>query len=156
MSLGHLSFDLSCRLSGLGLLRGLPLLKFESDLVCAPCRHGKMIIASHSPVNSVMTERPGYLLHMDIVDPSWVYFWIFFLESKDEVLEHFWILALRLKNEHPNCLKTIHSDKLSSGTPLLMSFALSMVLISSFLPCVFLTKMESWNERTVLHLRWLG
>jgi hypothetical protein len=26
--LGHLSFDLLCRLSGLGLLRGLPLLKF--------------------------------------------------------------------------------------------------------------------------------
>jgi hypothetical protein len=34
--LDHLSFDLLCRLSGLGLLRGLPLLKFESDLVCAP------------------------------------------------------------------------------------------------------------------------
>jgi hypothetical protein len=31
--LGHLSFDLLCRLSGLGLLRGLSLLKFESDLV---------------------------------------------------------------------------------------------------------------------------
>jgi transposase InsO family protein len=26
------------------------------------------------------------------------------------VLEHFWSLALRLKNEHPNCLKAIHSD----------------------------------------------
>jgi hypothetical protein len=37
---GHLSFDLLCRLSGLGLLHGLPLLKFESDLVYAPCHHG--------------------------------------------------------------------------------------------------------------------
>ena len=55
--LGHLSFDLLCRLSGLGLLRGLPLLKFESNLVCAPCRNGKMIAASHSPVNTVMTEQ---------------------------------------------------------------------------------------------------
>jgi hypothetical protein len=43
----------------LGLLRGLPLLKFESDLVCAPCRHGKMIAASHSLVNTVMIEHPG-------------------------------------------------------------------------------------------------
>jgi hypothetical protein len=68
--LGHLSFDLLCRLSGLGLLRGLPLLKFESDLVCAPCRHGKMIAASHSLVNTVMTEHPGQLLHMDTVGPS--------------------------------------------------------------------------------------
>jgi hypothetical protein len=57
--LGHPSFDLLCRLSGLGLLRGLPLLKFESDLVCAPCRHGKMIADSHSPINTVMTEHPG-------------------------------------------------------------------------------------------------
>jgi hypothetical protein len=57
--LGHLSFDLLCQLSGFGLLRGLPLLKFESDLVCAPCHHGKMIVASHSPVNTMMTEHPG-------------------------------------------------------------------------------------------------
>jgi hypothetical protein len=69
--LGHLSFDLLCELSGLGLLRGLPLLKFESDLFC-PCRHGKMIDASHSPVNPMMTELPRQLLHMDTIDPSWV------------------------------------------------------------------------------------
>jgi hypothetical protein len=67
--LGHLSFDLLCRLSGLGIFRGLPLLKFESDLICAPCRYGKMIAASHSPVNTVMTEHPRQLLHMDIVGP---------------------------------------------------------------------------------------
>jgi hypothetical protein len=33
-----------------------------------------------------------------------------FLEIKDEVFEHFRSLALRLNNEHPNCLKAIHSD----------------------------------------------
>jgi hypothetical protein len=142
--LGHLSFNLLCRLSGLGQLRGLPLLKFESDLVCAPCSHGKMITGSHSPVNTVMTEHPRQLLHMDTVDPSQVehptqllhmdtvgpsqvrsiggkwciliivddysrYSWVFFLESKDEVFEHFRSLALRLNNAHPNCLKVIHS-----------------------------------------------
>jgi hypothetical protein len=68
--LGHLSFDLLCRLSGLGLLKGLSLLKFESDLVCAPYHRGKMIAASHSPVNTVMTERSGQLLHMDTIGPS--------------------------------------------------------------------------------------
>jgi hypothetical protein len=101
--LGHLSFDLLYRLSGLVLLQGLPLLKFKSDLVCAPCCHGKMIAASHSPVNIVMTEHPGQLLHMDTVGPSRVhsmggkwyvlvivddypcYSWVFFLESKDQV-----------------------------------------------------------------------
>jgi transposase InsO family protein len=119
---------LLCRLSGLGLLQGLPLLKFESDLVCAPCHHGKIITASHSPINTVMTEHPRQLLHMDTVGPSLVhsmggkwyvlvivddysrYSWVFFLESKDQVFEHFWLLALRLNNEHPNCLKTNRSD----------------------------------------------
>jgi transposase InsO family protein len=104
------------------------LLKFESDLVCAPCRHGKMIATSHSSINTVMTEHPGHLLHMDIVGPSRVrsmggkwyvlvivddysrYSCIFFLESKDQVFEHFLLLALRLNNEHLNCLKVIHSD----------------------------------------------
>jgi hypothetical protein len=122
--LGHLSSELS----GLGLLQGLPLLKFESDLVCAPCCHGKMITAFHSPINTMMTEHPGQLLHMDTVGPSrfhsmggkWYvlviiddyshYSWVFFLESKDDVFEHFQSLALRLNNEHPNCLKAICND----------------------------------------------
>jgi transposase InsO family protein len=97
-------------------------------LVCAPCRHGKMIAANHSPINTVMTEHPKLLLHIDTVGPSQVcsmggkwyvlvivddyshYSWVFFLESKDQVFEHFRLLALRLNNEHPNCLKAIHSD----------------------------------------------
>jgi transposase InsO family protein len=104
------------------------MLKFESDLVCAPYLHGKMIPASHSPVNSVMTKHPGQLLHMDTVGPSRVrsmggkwyvlvivddyshYSWVFFLESKDQVFMYFRLLALRLNNEHPNCLKAIRSD----------------------------------------------
>jgi hypothetical protein len=126
--LGHLRFDLLCRLSGLGLLRGLPLLKFESDLVCAPCHHGKMITACHSLVNTVMTEHPRQLLHMDTIGPFWVwsmggkwyvliivddyswYSWVFLLNSKDELFVHFQSLALRLNNEHPNYLKAIRGD----------------------------------------------
>jgi hypothetical protein len=65
---------LLCQLSGLGLLRGLPLLKFESNLICAPCRHDKMIAAFHSLVNTVMTEQPEQLLYMDTVGPSQVRF----------------------------------------------------------------------------------
>jgi hypothetical protein len=55
--LSYLSFDLLYRLSGLYLLRGLPFLKFESDFVCAPCQHGKMIDVSHFSVNTVMTMQ---------------------------------------------------------------------------------------------------
>jgi hypothetical protein len=126
--LGHLSFDLLYRLSGLGLLLELSLLKFESDLVCASCCHGKMIAASHSSINTVMTKLPRQLLHMDTVSPSQIhsiggkwyilvivddyswYSWVFFLESKDGVFEHFQSLALRLNNEHPNYLKVIRRD----------------------------------------------
>jgi hypothetical protein len=107
------------------------LLKFESDLICAPCRRGKMIAASHSVINTMMTKYPRQLLYMDTVGPSRVrsmggkwyvlvnvddysqYSWVLFLESKDEVFEHFQSRALRLNNEHPNCLKVIRSD---SGT----------------------------------------
>jgi transposase InsO family protein len=32
------------------------------------------------------------------------------LDSKDEVFEHFRLLALSLNNEHSNCLKVIRSD----------------------------------------------
>jgi transposase InsO family protein len=87
-----------------------------------------MIATSHSSVNTMMTKHPGQLLHMDTVSPSqarsmggrWYvlvivddyshYSWVFFLESKDEVFGHFRSLALRLNNEHPNCLNVIHSD----------------------------------------------
>jgi hypothetical protein len=66
-----------------------------------------MIATSYSLVNTVMTEQSGQLLHMGIVGHSRVrsmggkwyvlvivddyshYSWVFFLESKDEVFEHF-------------------------------------------------------------------
>jgi hypothetical protein len=87
-----------------------------------------MIAASHSPVNTVMTEQPEQLLYMDIVGPSQVrsmggkwyvlviihdyshYSWVFFLERKNEVFEHFQNLTLWLNNELPNCFKAIRCD----------------------------------------------
>ena len=94
-------------------------MKFEKDLVCHPCCHGKMIAASHPPVNQVMTTHPGELLHMDTVAPSRVmsvggkwyvlvivddfsrYSWVFFLRTKDEAFEFVRDLILRLKTGYP-------------------------------------------------------
>jgi hypothetical protein len=70
--LGHLSFDLLSRLSGLNLVRGLSKLKFQKNLVCAPCRHGKMVATSHPPLTAVMTECPCELFHMDLVGQTCV------------------------------------------------------------------------------------
>jgi hypothetical protein len=90
-----------------------------------------MIAASHSSVNTVTTENPRQLLYMDTIGPSQVHSmrgkwyvlvvvedysrtsWIFFLESKDKVFDHFQSLALRSNNEHPNCLKTIRNDNVT-------------------------------------------
>ena len=124
-----MSFDLLCRLSSLDLIQGLPKLKFEKDLVCHPCRHGKMIAASHSPVTKVMTSHPGELLHMDTVGPARVcsfggkwyvlvvvddfsrYSWVFFMTAKDEAFTHARDLILRLQNEFPkNAMRAIRSD----------------------------------------------
>jgi transposase InsO family protein len=63
------------------------------------------------------TNNPSWVRSMGekwyvlvIVDDYSRYSWVFFLQSNDEVFEYFQSLALRLTNEHPNCLKAIHSD----------------------------------------------
>jgi hypothetical protein len=109
----HLSFDLLSRLSWLGLVRGLPKLKYQKYLVCAPCRHGKMVTTSHPPLTSVMIERPCELFHMDLVGPARVcstggkwyvlvivddysrYAWVFFLADKGEMFGFVRDLILR-------------------------------------------------------------
>jgi hypothetical protein len=65
-----LSFDLLSRLSKLNLVRGFPRLRLEKELVCAPCRHAKMVASSHLPLTDVMNECPCELLHMDLVGPA--------------------------------------------------------------------------------------
>nr|ABA98230.2 retrotransposon protein, putative, unclassified [Oryza sativa Japonica Group] len=122
--LGHVGFDHLTRLSGLDLVRGLPKLKKDLDLVCTPCRHAKMVSTSHAPIVSVMTDAPGQLLHMDTVGPARVqsvggkwyvlvivddfsrYSWVFFMATKDEAFQHFRGLFLRF----PGSLKRIRSD----------------------------------------------
>ncbi|WVZ81105.1 hypothetical protein U9M48_028521 [Paspalum notatum var. saurae] len=126
--LGHLSLDLLVRLSSMGLIRGLPKLRAEKDLVCHPCRHGKMVAASHIPVSQVMTFYPSKLLHMDTVGPDRVasvsgkwyvlvvvddfsrFSWVFFMEFKDEVFGFVRALVLRLRNESHKAMRAVRSD----------------------------------------------
>ncbi|WVZ76248.1 hypothetical protein U9M48_024236 [Paspalum notatum var. saurae] len=126
--LGHLSFDLLVRLSSMGLIRGLPILKAKKDLACHPYYHGKMVAASHTPVSQVMTFYPGELLHMDTVGPARVasvtgkryvlavmddfsrFSWVFFMEFKDEAFGFVWDLVLRLRNENHKARRAIRSD----------------------------------------------
>jgi hypothetical protein len=86
-------------------------LRLEKELVCAPCRHAKMVASSHPPLTDVITERPCKLLHMDLVGPARVrsaggkwyalvvvdnysrYAWVFFLEDNGERLVLFETLS---------------------------------------------------------------
>ena len=104
------------------------MLKNVRDLVCSPCRHGKMVSASHPPVTLVMTDGPGQLLHLDTVGPARVqsaggkwyvlvivddfsrYSWVYFLVSKDETFGFFRELVLRLAVDLPGALRAIRSD----------------------------------------------
>ncbi|WVZ54237.1 LOW QUALITY PROTEIN: hypothetical protein U9M48_005064 [Paspalum notatum var. saurae] len=126
--LGHLSFDLLVRLSSMGLIQGLPKLKAEKDLVCHPCRHGKMVAASHAPMSQVMTSYPDELLYMDtvglarvalvsrkwyvlvVVDDFSCFSWVFFMEFKDEAFGFVRDLVLKLKNESERPMRAIRSD----------------------------------------------
>ncbi|WVZ76444.1 hypothetical protein U9M48_024420 [Paspalum notatum var. saurae] len=137
--LGHLSFHLLVVLSSMGLIRGLPKLRAEKDLVCHPRRHGKMVAASHIPVSRVMTSYPGELLHMDTVGPARVasvggkwyvlvvvddfsrFSWVFFMESKDEAFGFVRDPVPRLRNESHKAMRAIRgtmareNSKLSNG-----------------------------------------
>jgi hypothetical protein len=55
---GSLELYLLSRLCKLNLVRGLPRLRLEKELVSAPYRHARMVASSHPPLTDVMTERP--------------------------------------------------------------------------------------------------
>jgi hypothetical protein len=99
------------------MVPGSPKLKYQKNLVCAPCRHGKMVASSHPPLTSVMTKMPCELFHMDLVGPARVcsvggkwyvlvivddyshYSWVFFLAGKGGTFGFVRDLILRLQNE---------------------------------------------------------
>jgi transposase InsO family protein len=88
-----------------------------------------MVTASHPPLESIMTERPCELFHMDlvglarvcstggkwyvlvIVDDYSRYDWVFFLVDKGEMFGFVRDLIMRLKNEkNGDVVQAIHSD----------------------------------------------
>jgi transposase InsO family protein len=174
--LGHLSFDLLSRLSKLNFVRGLPRLRFEKELVCAPCRHAKIVASSHPPLTDVMTKRPCELLHMDLVGPArlrsaggkWYvlvvmddhsrYVCVFFLEEKWETFGFVRDLVLRLRNErHEYAIRAIRSYNGSEfKNSHLKPFAMTWVLNTSFRVRIRLPRMVLWKGKIGPCVRWLG
>ncbi|GJY01492.1 retrovirus-related pol polyprotein from transposon TNT 1-94, partial [Tanacetum coccineum] len=100
--LSHLNFATINNLVKNNLVRGLPKMKFEKDHLCSTCEQGKIHRIHHKSKNSFASNKPLYLLHMDlcglirvesingkryvlvVVDDYLWYTWALFLRTKDD------------------------------------------------------------------------
>nr|GEX19030.1 hypothetical protein [Tanacetum cinerariifolium] len=103
--LSHLNFPTINNLVKNNLVQGLPKMKFEKDHLCFACEQGKIHRKHHKSKTAFASNKPFYLLHMDLCGPMRVqsingkryvlvvvddysrYTWVFFLHSKDEASE---------------------------------------------------------------------
>nr|GEU41679.1 retrovirus-related Pol polyprotein from transposon TNT 1-94 [Tanacetum cinerariifolium] len=69
--LSHLNFGAINHLAkhSLGLVRGLPKLKFEKDHLCSACATGKSTRKTQKPKSEDTNQKKLYLLHMDLCGP---------------------------------------------------------------------------------------
>nr|GFA91306.1 hypothetical protein [Tanacetum cinerariifolium] len=86
---------------------GLPKMKLEKDHLCSACEQGKIRQKHHKSKTAFASNKPLYLLHMDLCGPMRVhsingkryvlvvvddysrYIWVLFLHSKDEAAKFF-------------------------------------------------------------------
>nr|GEY76317.1 retrovirus-related Pol polyprotein from transposon TNT 1-94 [Tanacetum cinerariifolium] len=86
-------------------IEGLPKMKFKKDHLCSACEQGKIHRKHYKSKTAFASNKPLYLLHMDLCRPMHVesinrkryvlvvvddysrYTWVFFLHSKDEASE---------------------------------------------------------------------
>ena len=115
--LGHVSLRKISQLNKLGLVRGLPNLKYSSDALCEACQKGKFSKTSFKPKKVVSISRPLELLHIDlfgpvktasnngkkyglvIVDDYSRWTWVKFLRHKDESNFVFTTFCSQVQNE---------------------------------------------------------
>ncbi|GJY91875.1 retrovirus-related pol polyprotein from transposon TNT 1-94 [Tanacetum coccineum] len=103
--LSHLNFATINNLMKSNLVRGLPKMKFEKYHLCSACEQGKIHRKHHKSKTAFGSNKPLYLLNMDLCGPmriesingkryvlvvvddySW-YTCVFFFHSKDEASE---------------------------------------------------------------------
>nr|GFA63301.1 hypothetical protein [Tanacetum cinerariifolium] len=103
--LAHLNFTKINNIMKNSLVYGLPKMKFEKDHLCFVCEQGKIHQKHHMSKMDFASNKPLYLLHVDlcglmrvqsingkqymlvVVDDYSRYTWVFFLHSKDEASE---------------------------------------------------------------------
>src|SRR3954453_7564325 len=68
--LSHMNFrDLNKLVAG-DHVRGMPVLKFDNNHLCASCEHGKIHRVGHSSIIMTKVVAPLKLLHIDLYGPS--------------------------------------------------------------------------------------
>ncbi|GKA53075.1 retrovirus-related pol polyprotein from transposon TNT 1-94 [Tanacetum coccineum] len=67
--LSHLNFATINNLVKNNLVRGLPKMKFEKDHLCFACEQGKIHQKHHKSKTAFASDKPLYLLHMDLCGP---------------------------------------------------------------------------------------
>nr|GFB05935.1 retrovirus-related Pol polyprotein from transposon TNT 1-94 [Tanacetum cinerariifolium] len=70
--LSHLNFATINNLVKNNLVQGLPKMKFEKDHLCSACEQGKIHRKHHKSKMAFASNKPLYLLHMDLCGPMCV------------------------------------------------------------------------------------
>nr|GEU60747.1 reverse transcriptase domain-containing protein [Tanacetum cinerariifolium] len=65
----HLNFTTINNLVKKNLVQGLPKMKFEKDHLCSACEQGKIHQKHHKSKTNFASNKPLYLLHMDLCGP---------------------------------------------------------------------------------------
>nr|GEZ15430.1 hypothetical protein [Tanacetum cinerariifolium] len=89
----------------LGLVRGLPKLKFEKDHLCSACAMGKSKKKPHKPKSEDTNQEKLYLLHMDLCGPIRVEIVNgkkYILVIVDDYSRFIWVKCLRSTDEAPD------------------------------------------------------
>nr|GEV28034.1 integrase, catalytic region, zinc finger, CCHC-type, peptidase aspartic, catalytic [Tanacetum cinerariifolium] len=100
--LSHLNFCAINHLARQGLIRGLPKLKFEKDLLCSAFAMGKSKKKSHKPKSKDTNQEKIYFMHMDLCGPMYVKGVNgkkYILVIVDDYSRFTWVKCLRPKDE---------------------------------------------------------
>nr|GEX57884.1 retrovirus-related Pol polyprotein from transposon TNT 1-94 [Tanacetum cinerariifolium] len=129
--LSHLNLATINNLVKNNLVQGLPKIKFEKDHLCSACEQGKIHQKHHKSKTAFASNKPLYLLHMDLCGPIRVqsingkrymlvvvddylrYTWVFFLHSKDKASE---VIISFIKKTQVNLQLQVQRVRTDNGT----------------------------------------
>ncbi|KAL4582285.1 hypothetical protein LXL04_006830 [Taraxacum kok-saghyz] len=124
----HLNFRDINKLVVNDLVRGLPVLKYDNEHLCALCEFGKQSRKSHSSIISTKIVEPLELIHIDLCGPSSIqsiagskyllvivddfsrFTWVYFLKHKSETIQQMIDLIKYVELQLKKPARKIRSD----------------------------------------------